>query len=43
MGLLDATMNCPDCAKEISKKAAFCPHCGRVGLLALCLGWQVRF
>lgn len=22
-------INCPDCSKEVSKKAAACPHCGR--------------
>lgn len=23
-----ALINCPECGKEISNKAAFCPHCG---------------
>jgi predicted RNA-binding Zn-ribbon protein involved in translation (DUF1610 family) len=28
-GVSDRLMACPDCDRQISKKAHVCPHCGR--------------
>lgn len=37
-----ALIECPDCNGVVSKRAAFCPHCGRPGENRLALSVAVR-
>lgn len=34
-------INCPECKKQVSSKAAVCPHCG-INLEKALMSWQYR-